>query len=90
MQPVSSQQGLTAQYFEGVWKITKVTTPEGVTDTSPQPGLTIFSGGYFSITRVTSARELSPQPKNPTQASSVELAKRPVLNDGRDGIEVSP
>ena len=77
-QPASSQQGLTAQYFEGVWKITKVVTPGAVTNTSPQPGLVIFSGGYFSFARVTSseAREPAPPAANPAQLTDAEKIAR--------------
>ncbi len=77
-QQAAFAQDLTPQYFEGVWKITKVVTPEGVADTSPQPGLTIFSGGYFSIVRVTSseAREPAPPPKNPAQLTDAEKIAR--------------
>lgn len=77
-QSAFAQQGLTAQYFEGVWKITKVVTPEAVADINPQPGLAIFSGGYFSVTRVTSsvAREPSPPPKNPAQLTDAEKIAR--------------
>jgi len=77
-QSAFAQQSLTAQYFEGVWKITKVVAPEGVADTSPQPGLSIFFGGYFSITRVTSseAREPAPLPANPAQLTDAEKIAR--------------
>lgn len=73
------QQSLTPQFFEGVWKITKIVSPEGVTDMSPQPGLTIFSGNYFSITRVTGseAREPAPLPKDPAHLTDAEkIAQR--------------
>jgi hypothetical protein len=77
-QPAFAQQGLTAQYFEGVWRITKVVAPDGVADANPEPGLSIFSGGHFSITRVTSreAREPAPLPANPAQLTDAEKIAR--------------
>ena len=77
-QSAFAQQAPTPQYLEGVWKITKVVAPQGVTDTSPQPGLAIFSGGHFSLTRVTSseAREPAPLPANPAQLTDAEKIAR--------------
>jgi hypothetical protein len=76
--PASAQQTPTIQYFQGVWRITKVVTPEGVADTSPQPGLSLFSGNYFSIARVTSseARTPAPPPRNPERLTDAEKIAR--------------
>lgn len=73
----SAQTPLTAAAFEGVWKVTKV-VKAGVVDDNPQPGLTIFSGGYFSIVRVTSsgARKAAPAPKDPANLTDAEKIAR--------------
>ena len=72
-----AQQAPTAEFFEGVWKITKVVT-DGVANTSPQPGVAIFSGSYFSFTRVTSseARPPAPPARDPAQLTDAEKIAR--------------
>ncbi|HKD46911.1 MAG TPA: hypothetical protein VKB67_04450 [Rhizomicrobium sp.] len=72
-----AQEGLTAKSFEGVWKITKV-VKAGVTNNNPQPGLTIFSHGYFTLIRVNSneARQPSPTPKDPAKLTDAEKIAR--------------
>src|SRR5689334_7611940 len=72
-QTISAQRALTAQYFEGVWRVSKVVSA-GVSDTTPQPALAIFSRGYYSVTRVTSSepRQPSPPPANPAQLTDAE------------------
>jgi hypothetical protein len=44
------------QGLEGAWRVTEVVTtgPRGRTLDSPQPGLLLFTGGYYSYTFVTS------------------------------------
>ena len=73
----SAQQAPTVEFFEGVWKITKVVT-DGVANTSPQPGVAIFSGSYFSFTRVTSseARPPAPPARDPAQLTDAEKIAR--------------
>ncbi len=41
-----------AQGLEGAWRVTEVVTtgPLGRTLSSPQPGLLLFTGGYYSYT----------------------------------------
>ena len=45
----------TAEDLEGAWRVTEVVTtgPGGRTLGSPQPGLLLFTGGYYSYTLVT-------------------------------------
>jgi hypothetical protein len=69
-----AQQGnLTSASLEGVWKVTKV-VQGGVVNTNPQPGLLIFTHGYYSATRVTAseARKQSPAPKDPANLTDAE------------------
>jgi hypothetical protein len=63
----------TAESLEGVWKVTKV-VQAGVVNINPQPGLLIFTRGYYSATRVTAseARKQSPAPKNPAHLTDAE------------------
>ena len=69
----AQQAGLTAESIEGVWRVSKV-VQAGVVDTSPQPGLLIFTRGYYSTTRVTAseARKQSPAPKDPAHLTDAE------------------
>jgi len=72
-QAALAQTSLTAQSLEGVWKVTKV-VQAGVVNANPQPGLLIFTRGYYSTTRVTAAeaRKQSPVPKNPAHLTDAE------------------
>jgi hypothetical protein len=76
-QAAIAHENLTAKSLEGVWKVTKV-VKAGVTDTHPQPGLLIFSRGYYSATRVTASepRKQSPAPKNPEKLTDAEKLAR--------------
>ena len=68
-----AQEGVTAKSLEGVWKVTKV-VKAGVAEPNPQPGLLIFTRGYYSTTRVTAgqAREQAPAPKDAAHLSDAE------------------
>ena len=68
-----AQDAPTAKSFEGVWKVTKV-VQAGVLNTNPQPGLLIFTRGYYSTTRVTAseARKQAPAPKDPAHLTDAE------------------
>jgi hypothetical protein len=69
----AQQAGPTTKSIEGVWKVTKV-VQGGVVNTNPQPGLMIFTRGYYSATRVTAgeARKQAPAPKDPAHLTDVE------------------
>jgi len=71
--PAVAQEPLTAKALEGVWKVTKVVTA-GVVDANPQPGLLIFTRGYYSTTRVTAreARKQALAPKDPAHLTDAE------------------
>ena len=60
-----------AQGLEGAWRVTEVVTtgPLGRTLGSPQPGLLLFTGGYYSYTLVTSDQ---PRPIPPRAFATVE------------------
>ena len=68
-----AQENLTAKTLEGVWKVTKV-IQGGVVNANPQPGLLIFTRGYYSTTRVTAgeARPQAPAPKDPAHPTDAE------------------
>ena len=82
---VLSASGAFAQKnspIEGVWKITEVVTPsrnpaeKGVTNSSPQPGLIIFTRGYYSQVMVPGGQpraEVAPakDPQNLTDAEKI-------------------
>jgi len=69
----AQQRNLTSSSLEGVWKVTKV-VQGGVVNTNPQPGLLIFTRGYYSATRVTAseARKQSPAPNDPENLTDAE------------------
>lgn len=75
-QPPSGQLP-NAEYFEGVWQISKVVTA-GVPNTSPQPSLAIFTRGYYSIIRVTSSepRQAAPPARDPSRPTDAEKIAR--------------
>lgn len=69
----------TATSFEGVWRITKVSTGGAAgADSHPQPGLEIFYRGYFSIVRdnSTEARKPSPAAHDLSQLTDAEKIAR--------------
>ena len=70
----SAAEPVTAKSFEGVWKVTKVVSPDGATDSRPQPSLTIFSRGHYSIIRDNSSgpRVQAPAPKDLTKLTDAE------------------
>ena len=69
---------------EGVWKVAEVVVPgatpadKGTTITSPQPGLLIFTKGYYSSTAVTGreARPAVEPPKDPQNLTDAEKLAR--------------
>ena len=68
----------------GVWKVAEVVTPgatpadKATTVTSPQPGLLIFTKGYYSTTLVTGgqARPATEPPKDPQNLTDAEKLAR--------------
>ena len=69
-----AQSPMTAQSFEGVWRVTKVVSPDGVVNTNLQPGLTIFSRGYYSLIRDNNVgpRPQAPAPRDPARLTDAE------------------
>jgi hypothetical protein len=69
----AQQGGPTSESLEGVWKVTKV-VQAGVVNANPQPGLLIFTRGYYSATRVTASEAVkqSPAPKDPAHLTDAE------------------
>jgi hypothetical protein len=69
-----------ADAFEGVWRITKVTSPgpNGHTDIHPQPSLEIFYRGYFTIIRdnASEPRTASPAAGDPAKLTGAEKIAR--------------
>lgn len=70
--------------LEGVWKVTEVVLPapnpadKGTTITTPQPGLLIFTKGYYSGMAVTAAqpRPAADEPKDAQNLTDVEKIAR--------------
>lgn len=64
----------TKSTIEGVWKITEW-TESGQTNTNPQPGLIIFTKGYYSVAILMAPRAGSMPPemgRKPTDAEKIE------------------
>jgi hypothetical protein len=76
-QAALAQEALTAKSLEGVWKVSKVVTA-GVVNSNPQPGLLIFTRGYYSALRVNGSepRKASPEPKDPAKLTDTEKLAR--------------
>jgi len=66
-------QTATAGFVVGVWRISEVMSPDKSTrNTAPQPGIIIFTRGYYSFNVV---RSESPRPELPaTGATDKQLA----------------
>ena len=67
----SGLAGQTTQGIEGAWRITEMVTtgPGGYTNDSPQPGLLLFTGRYYSYTLVTGEE---PRPALPGGVANAE------------------
>jgi len=69
-----------ANSIEGVWKLTSIvrTGTQPLSLTSPQPGYTIYSHGYYATVtdNSTSARAASPPPKDPANPSDADKLAR--------------
>jgi hypothetical protein len=79
-QAASASPALTAKALEGAWKVTKVEKrgPNAAIDLHPQPGLAIYSRGYYSILRDNSSEPRKPAAmgKDPAKLTDAEkLAK---------------
>ena len=80
--PAAQDQKKTS--LEGVWKVAEVVVPaatpaeKATTLTSPQPGLLIFTKGYYSSTLVTGgqARPAAEPPKDPQNLTDAEKLAR--------------
>jgi hypothetical protein len=61
--------------LQGVWKAIEVITtgPNASTNKSPQPGLIIFTGKYYSIVAVTSDKPRPELPQDVNTATAVQL-----------------
>jgi hypothetical protein len=68
---VRAQSGPSLQ---GVWRVTEVVTtgPNAATNSSPQPGLYLFTGRHYAILNVTGTRPAT-QPADTAKATAAEL-----------------
>lgn len=69
--PASVAGQADASALEGAWRVTEMTTsgPGGGSVTAPQPGLLLFTGGYYSYTLVTGDE---PRPVPPRGVATME------------------
>jgi len=67
----SALEAQTEQDLEGAWRVTEVVTsgPDARTITTPQPGLLLFAGGYYSYTLINGDE---PRPGLPPGFASAE------------------
>jgi hypothetical protein len=58
----------------GVWRVTERTPgPNASINRSPQPGLIIFTGGYYCIMTISGDKPRPSLPQDPSKASAAEL-----------------
>lgn len=71
---VSAAVAQTKSPVEGVWKVAEVVAPGGETISNPQPGLMIFTKGYYSqlFLRGTAPRPAVEQAKDPQKLTDAE------------------
>src|SRR5215213_5304516 len=78
--PIAAFAQTAASPIDGVWKVTEVVTTgaNAATVTNAQPGIVIFTRGYYSWVAVngTAARTQSPTPKDPAKLTDAEKVAR--------------
>jgi hypothetical protein len=66
--------------LKGAWRVVAVTAADGKIDSSPQPGLYVFTDRHYSIQRVTAAR--AAYPEKPTDKDKVAAFDPFIANAG--------
>jgi hypothetical protein len=80
---VYGQSSATGGPLLGAWRVTEITDANGP-NTSPQPGLYIFTKGHYSFVRIQGARPLPDYPSNDkaTDADKVAVFNALYMNTG--------
>ncbi|MSO81982.1 MAG: hypothetical protein EXQ53_01610 [Acidobacteria bacterium] len=81
---VSGQAPATGNSLVGAWRVTQIADANGPPNTSPQPGLYIFTRQHYSFTRINGAKPLPNYPSNDkaTDADKVAVFNALYLNSG--------
>ena len=81
---VYGQSAATGGPLIGAWRVTEITDANGPANTSPQPGLYIFTKGHYSFVRINGTRPLPDYPSNDkaTDADKVAVFNALYMNTG--------
>ena len=81
---VSGQSSAPSGQLVGAWRVTEIADANGAPNTSPQPGLYIFTKQHYSFVRINGARPLPDYPSNDkaTDAQKVTVFNQLYMNTG--------
>ena len=81
---VHGQSPATRNPFVGAWRVTELAAPNQPPNTSPQPGLYVFTNQHYSMIRINGAKPLPDYPSNDkaTDAEKVAVFNALYLNSG--------
>jgi hypothetical protein len=72
---LSQSRAASQETIQGVWRVTEVTTtgPNASKNSSPQPGLYIFTAKHYSLVRVNGTTARPDLPQDQTTATAAQL-----------------
>lgn len=84
MGTVYGQSSAAGSPLVGAWRVTEIADANGPANTSPQPGLYVFTKQHYSFVRINGARPLPDYPSNDkaTDADKVAVFNALYMNTG--------
>lgn len=81
---VHGQSSATGSPLVGAWRVTEIADANGAANTSPQPGLYVFTRQHYSFVRINGTRPLPDYPSNDkaTDADKVAVFNALYMNTG--------
>jgi hypothetical protein len=81
---LTGQSASTGNVLVGAWKVTEIADPNASPNTTPQPGLYIFTRQHYSFARINGTGPLPEYPSNDkaTDADKVAVFNALFLNSG--------
>jgi hypothetical protein len=81
---LTGQSASRGNVLVGAWKVTEIADPNASPNTTPQPGLYIFTRQHYSFARINGTRPLPEYPSNDkaTDADRVAVFNALFLNSG--------